>query len=227
MPSPDGTKGVLAPGLLDIQRTLRITCWPGPMTARILIYRATNIRWLCTARPDCGTSSEQHEVATEATRGKVKRGETRQGDSPIGPPGPTVSLIPGCKRIMYAAINRNEHGRAFFRRTIFRRICREFTTHDTLRRHELRQCSVKTVYDRRRLLARLACVAGRITRTKDRSDFRIIVESIEQKTVHGDWDAAVCLFDRNIHEGLEKFLVENCRGFSSVSDKSPAIFLIL
>lgn len=73
----------------------------------------------------------------------------------------------------------------------------------------------------------LVCVAGRITRTKDRPDFRIIVESIEQKTVHGDWDAAVCLFDRNIHEGLEKFVVENCRGFSSVSDKSPAIFLIL
>lgn len=147
MLSAGGTKGVLAPGLLGIQRTLRITCWPGPMTARILIYQATNIR------PDCGTSSEQHEVATEATRGKVKRGETRRGDSPIGPPGPTVSLIPGCKRIMYAAINRNEHGRAFFRRTIFRRICREFTTHDTLRRHELRQCSVKTVYDRRRSLA--------------------------------------------------------------------------
>lgn len=81
----------------------------GPMTGRILICRTTKNRW-----PNfCGASSTK-------TKRVGGRGEAKRDDSPIGPP--VVSLIPGCKRVMYAAINRNEHSRAFFRGAIFRRI---------------------------------------------------------------------------------------------------------
>ena len=80
----------------------------GPMTWSNSNLPDDEIRW-----PDfCGTSCTK--------RNESSRVEVRRDDSPIGPP--VVSLIPGCKRVMYAAINRNEHSRAFFRGAIFRRI---------------------------------------------------------------------------------------------------------